>query len=196
MPLIEKDRQPLVSFILCLLPSETIVEDAMRKNDGFPRNTAAELTIGEVMNTRVVTVEKDDTLRAISGIFAKEKFHHILVVQKYKLQGIISDRDVLKAMTPFLGSHGENRRDVAILDKCAYQIMSRLPVTIAKETPIDEAVDLCLSKNLSCLPVVSPEGDVEGIVTLKDLIKIYYTLNQDSRDDTVDEVVGLVNCTV
>jgi len=162
----------------------------MSYNYELPGNTSAELRIGEIMNTRVVTVEQDDTLRTVSGIFSKERFHHLLVVQKYKLRGIISDRDLLKAMSPFLGTNSEDRRDVAILDKRAHQIMSRLPVTIAKETPLKSAVDLCLTKNVSCLPVVAPEGDVEGIVTWKDLIRVYYMLNTSCFDGPVE----LMNC--
>jgi acetoin utilization protein AcuB len=59
------------------------------------------------------------------------------------------------------------------LNKKAHQIMSREPVAVDKETSIEAAVNLLLSENVSCLPVTSPEGDVEGILTWKDIFKAY-----------------------
>ncbi|KPK14293.1 MAG: hypothetical protein AMK69_29165 [Nitrospira bacterium SG8_3] len=101
------------------------------------------------------------------------KLHHLLVVGNQGLLGVISDRDLLKALSPFVGALDEHPRDLAILNKKAHQIMSREPVAVDKETSVEEAANLLLSENVSCLPVTSPEGDVEGILTWKDIFKAY-----------------------
>ncbi|HQU29943.1 MAG TPA: CBS domain-containing protein [Candidatus Brocadia sapporoensis] len=51
--------------------------------------------------------------------------------------------------------------------------MTRNPVTIYPETGIESAADLLLKNNMSCLPVISFQGDVVGIVTWKDILKFY-----------------------
>ena len=125
------------------------------------------------MTKRVVTVEMDDSLEVISEIFANVRFHHILVVEKNKLIGVISDRDLLNASSPFLNTLSEQSRDVNTLRIKAHQIMSRKLVTVTKEASLEDAVRLLLRKNVSCLPVTSPDGRLDGIVTWKDLIKVY-----------------------
>ena len=51
--------------------------------------------------------------------------------------------------------------------------MSIKPVTVDKEFRIKYAARLMLEKDVSCLPVTSPEGNIEGIVTWKDIFKAY-----------------------
>ena len=126
-----------------------------------------------IMTKEVVTISMDTTLMTICRIFEKKKFHHLLVVDDNELCGVISDRDVLKALSPFLNTLAEQDRDLHTLKKKAHQIMSRNPITITKETSSEEAVKILLQKNISCLPVISSEGQIEGIITWKDLLKAY-----------------------
>ena len=124
-----------------------------------------------IMTVKVATIGMDDTIKTISEIFSKVHFHHLLVLEEEKLCGIISDRDLLRTTSPFLNTPNEQTRDIAILKKKAHQIMSRDVIAISKETEVAEAVDLMLEKNISCLPVVSSEGTVEGILTWKDILR-------------------------
>jgi len=131
------------------------------------------MKISSIITKRVVTVAMDDSLRTISEIFANVRFHHLLVVENNRLSGVISDRDLLKASSPFLNTFSEQTRDANTLRIRAHQIMSRKPITVTKETSLEEAVSLLLRKNVSCLPVISADGRIEGIVTWKDLIRAY-----------------------
>jgi len=131
------------------------------------------MKISSIMTDTVTTVEMDISLGAICKIFEDEKFHHLLVVEDGELRGVISDRDVLKALSPFLNTPAEQTRDLATLDKRSHQIMSRKPATTTKEASAKDAVRLMFQKNISCLPVISSDGKVEGIVTRKDLLHAY-----------------------
>jgi acetoin utilization protein AcuB len=131
------------------------------------------MNLGSIMTRRVVAVEMDDSLRVINGIFTHAKFHHLLVLENKKLMGVISDRDVLKAMSPFLDTLAERPRDAATLERRAHQIMTRELVTGTSEMDIAEAVQLMLQERVSCLPVLSENGQVEGVVTWKDLLTAF-----------------------
>ena len=133
------------------------------------------MNVESIMTRKVVTVESDDSLKTIREIFDNVKFHHLLVVEKRKLVGVISDRDLLKALSPFVGRLFERPQDVALLNKRAHQIMSRKPITVDKEFRVEAAARLLMGKNVSCLPVTSLEGAIEGIVTWKDIFKAYCT---------------------
>ena len=131
------------------------------------------MKISSIMTKEVVTVDMDTSLKTICRIFDNKKFHHLFVVDNNELIGVISDRDLFKALSPFLKTPAEQNRDLATLKKRAHQIMSRKPVTVTKGTSSKDAIRLILRKNISCLPVISSDGQIEGIVTWRDLLIAY-----------------------
>lgn len=132
-----------------------------------------EMKLNSIMKTEVVTVGMDVPLRTISKTFKEGNFHHVLVVEGDELCGVISERDLLRASSPFLDTPSEQNRDLATLRKRAHQIMSRKPITVGVEADLEDAVRTMLHKHISCLPVISQEGRLAGIVTWKDLLKAY-----------------------
>lgn len=129
-------------------------------------------SLGRVMTTRLVTVELDDPLEVVKRIFDSVKFHHLLVVDAgKKLCGVISDRDLLRALSPYIGTASENARDTATLKKRVHQIMTREPVTLPPEATVADAARLFLEHRVSCIPVVGPGFKAVGIVSWRDLLK-------------------------
>jgi acetoin utilization protein AcuB len=129
------------------------------------------MNVESIMTREVTTVGMDETLEALNNIFSRVNFHHLLVVEGGKLRGVISDRDVLRMTSPFLNTPSEQARDLMVLKKKAHQIMTREVLSISKEQRLESAVNMMISKKISCLPVVSESGEIEGILTLKDLVK-------------------------
>ena len=129
------------------------------------------MKLADIMTTRVVTLEMDDTLEVVKEIFENTRFHHLPVVEGKKLRGIISDRDFAKHISPFISTLSERTQDVNTLKKKAHQIMSRSLITASKDTSIKDATQILLKTNVSCLPVTSEEGVLEGIVTMRDLLR-------------------------
>jgi len=126
----------------------------------------------QIMTTRVITVELDDKVHTARMLFERFKFPHLLVVDEDGiLVGIVSDRDLLKALSPFISTIIERSADVRTLEKPVHQIMGHRPITASKDYTVKEAAVLMLSKNISCLPIVRPNGTIEGIVTWKDILK-------------------------
>jgi acetoin utilization protein AcuB len=129
------------------------------------------MTLGDIMTPHVVTVTPDDTLGSIRNIFNTYKFHHVIVVEHGKAIGVISDRDLLKHASPFLGKLEERARDAASLSKKAHQIMSRRLVSASEAMPVPEAILMMIGCNISCIPVLNPHGRPIGIVTSHDLLR-------------------------
>jgi acetoin utilization protein AcuB len=123
------------------------------------------------MSAPVVTVEMDDSLRTVKEIFDNSRFHHLLVVESGKLFGVISDRDLLKAISPNIGTAAEVNRDLATLKKKVHQIVSRNPVTLGRNAEIQEAIEIFNSHSISCIPVVDAELKPVGIVSWRDILK-------------------------
>ena len=130
------------------------------------------MSLAGAMTTRLVTVEIDDPLEVVKQIFDSVKFHHLLVVDSAtKLCGVISDRDLLRALSPYIGTASENARDTATLKKRVHQIMTRQPVTLPPEATVADAVKVFLEHRVSCIPVVGPGFKAVGIVSWRDVLK-------------------------
>jgi acetoin utilization protein AcuB len=138
-----------------------------------PTSGAAPATVGDIMTKRLVTVGMDDTLGFVRMLFEAHRFHHLLVLEGRKLVGIISDRDLLKALSPRLGTPNETERDRATLNRHAHQIMSRRPVTVPRDWSVEAAARRMLESKVSSLPVVASASDdvLVGLVTWKDLLR-------------------------
>ncbi len=129
------------------------------------------MKVDEIMSREPVTVGMDDDLHRVKDLFELYRFHHLLVLLGEKLVGVISDRDLLRASSPFFGRASERPQDVATLNRRVHQIMTRNLVVVAPETPVEDAARLMLDKRVSCLPVVTDDGRLLGIVTWRDQLR-------------------------
>ena len=129
------------------------------------------MTVETIMSRKIVTVDMDDTLARIRDVFKQHRFHHVLVVSGNRLMGVISDRDLLKSISPFIDTLSETTRDLATLQKRPHQIMSRKPISVEKDTTLEAAVGTLLKHNISCLPVTDEDGAIVGVLTWKDLLR-------------------------
>lgn len=129
------------------------------------------MRVGDIMSTRIVTVELDDELRVVKEIFDAKRFHHLLVIDAGKIVGVVSDRDLLRALSPFIGTIAETTRDARTLDKRVHQIMTRALITVAPEASLSEAVEAFLEHGISCLPVIAEHQRPVGILTWRDLLR-------------------------
>ncbi|MFK7794796.1 MAG: CBS domain-containing protein [Gammaproteobacteria bacterium] len=129
------------------------------------------MNIANIMSNQIVTVEMDDSLSVVKDIFDHTKFHHLLVIDSNKLSGIISDRDLLKAISPNIGTLAESSNDLCSLNKKAHQIMTRNPVAIHEEATMNEAIILFNKHKLSCFPVINKKQNPVGILSWRDIFK-------------------------
>ena len=141
-------------------------------------------TVADFMTSKVVTVRMDDTVETIREIFDKSLFHHLVVVEDHKVVGVISDRDLLKNISPFIGSNWmERKQDTNTLKRLAHQIMHRPPIVTFQTTTASEAATKLIQERVTCLPVVDEEGRLEGIVTWRDLMPHCFACSQQDKSD-------------
>ena len=127
--------------------------------------------VSAIMSTKVVTVTPDDSLSSVRRLFDKQKFHHLIVVERSKAVGVISHRDLLKHLSPFVGTLSEKNRDSWTLDKRVHQVMTRSIVWMEQDSPITEAALLMAANRVSCLPVLDKKGRPVGILTSRDILR-------------------------
>lgn len=113
----------------------------------------------------------DDTLNTLKALFEATGFHHLLVIEGKRLVGVVSDRDLLKNLSPFVDTLSERSRDRAILERRAHQIMTREIISIQEHSSIVRAISLFNQHRISCLPVVDGSGHPVGIISWRDIMQ-------------------------
>ncbi len=133
------------------------------------------MKVSDIMTPKPVIITMDTELREIKEIFDHAHFHHLLVEDEidHTLVGVISDRDLLFALSPYINTLAETAHDTETLYKHAHQIMSRNMVTIAPDVECKAAALKLLQAGISCMPVINPDKHILGIVTWKDFLHLY-----------------------
>jgi len=129
------------------------------------------MNIKQLMSKRISTVTLDDTLRTVQNKLKQTGYHHLLVTEDKQLCGVISDRDLFKALSPNLDTINETFKDLATLDKKVHQIMSRTLITSSLEANIYDIISLLNQHDISCVPIIDEQQIPVGIITTRDILK-------------------------
>jgi CBS domain-containing protein len=117
------------------------------------------MAIGDVMRTRVVTVNADDSARLAVLRMLEEGVGSVAVCEGGRLIGIFTERDVLG-----LAGEGTDLEAVRVGD-----VMTREPLTVDVGVAVLDAARLMGERKIRHLPVV--EGDhLLGMVGIRDVL--------------------------
>jgi CBS domain-containing protein len=114
--------------------------------------------LGDVMQTRILTAQEDDSAELVFKIMQWQQIHHVPILDaRSALKGIISwsDKDAIMEKTEGL------RRRVR-------QFMSTHLITATHDTSLEEARTTMETNGIHCLPVLE-NGKLLGIVTSNDI---------------------------
>jgi CBS domain-containing protein len=129
--------------------------------------TSTPTQVKELMTDEIMTMLPNQNFSEVVGMMANQSFRHTVVVDSdERVLGVISDRDVLRALS----------RTPDWSKKIVSEIMTRDSITTTPESAISAAVRLMLEKRINCLPVVGADGRVCGILTSTDLLKAYESI--------------------
>ncbi len=135
-----------------------------------PPNSAASALrlptqVNEVMTQSVSSLRLSDTFGDAVSLMASQNVRHSIVVDdQERIKGVISDRDVLRALAR---THDWKTKPVS-------EIMTHEPFVVTPNSSVAHALAQLLEKRINCLPVVEEDGKVCGILTSTDLLKSYH----------------------
>lgn len=123
----------------------------------IPKNFTAK----DIMSYPVVTISPDISIKEAFKIMMKYGYGGLCVEEEGKLIGIISRRDVEKAI------------NLKLTKKKVKSFMSKPVITVTPETPISEIEKILVEKNIGRVPVLEGEKIV-GIITRQDILKFRF----------------------
>jgi acetoin utilization protein AcuB len=124
----------------------------------------------DLMSGPPISVGPDATLGTVRQVLTGHGVQHVLVVEDSVLRGVVSDREVLRALSPYLDTASEQARDLQTLRRPVHQVMDHHPVTVRPEADLDEVARLFTTHRLTWLPVVEPSGHPLGAIAWHDLL--------------------------
>ena len=131
-------------------------------------------TVADIMVTQLVTLWEEDNLEQIGEQMDKWRIRHLPVVDGRKLVGLISHRDMLRWAASDLDKSRvrESQQHRLREETFVADVMTRDVETVRPETPIAEAARRLVTAKFGCLPVVDAEGNLVGIVSEHDLLRL------------------------
>lgn len=126
--------------------------------------------ISSVMTKKVIVADLHTKFTDILTLFLDYKIYHLPVVFDNKLLGILSMTDALH----FFQIHANAITQDAHLNELfkMEDIMTRNPVTLNLNSTLKDATEILSSAKFRAVPVVNDAGEIQGIISNKDLVKI------------------------
>ena len=127
------------------------------------------------MTRKVVTISADTPILKARELMNEHEIRHLPVVDgDDRLLGIVTDRDVRSAMPSILMDDFESgaaRERLATVT--ARDVMTADPVTLTPTYTIQDALLLIEKSRVGAFPVVDEEGRLEGIISIRDLVRAF-----------------------
>ncbi len=131
--------------------------------------------VGKRMKTDVITVSPSDTLLRASALLREHRIHHLPVVDRGRLVGILTDTDIRNARLEETSPDGSG--NAAGESREVGEIMTRDVITLSPRDTIEDAALILHRKRFEAIPVMDKRKLV-GIIAKADVIAAFLdTLN-------------------
>ena len=119
--------------------------------------------VSSLMQRRVRTIDMDDTIVDVEGMFARERLSWAPVTTRGgEVIGVISAADVLQL-------HASGRDAAAIR---AWQLCTYKPITVAPDTTLEELARLMMTRGIHHV-VVKDAEKIAGVVSSMDFVRTF-----------------------
>ena len=110
--------------------------------------------------SKTITTSKETKIVDIAHILAKEKIGAIIIIEKEKVIGILSERDIVRGFT----------QKKSVRNTQVHELMTKNVITCSLEDNNEDLLTLMVTKKFRHLPVLE-KNKLIGIVSIGDLVK-------------------------
>jgi CBS domain-containing protein len=124
------------------------------------------IKVEQMMGTDFVTVHESDPMELVLNLMIWERVRHVPVEDgQHRLVGLVTYRAVLRAAAQWL--HESESKPIPVS-----AVMKKDPWTVSPDTSTLVAIEVMRQKDVGCLPVVTKEGRLVGMVTARNLLGV------------------------
>ncbi len=128
----------------------------------MPDSSLSYRKIRKIMNKKVKTVTKSATLKKVAEIMAKYSISCVVVIERKKPIGVITERDIIKKVS---------LKGLSLDDTKANDIMSTPVYTVDPDADLIPTGRLMKKKKIRRFPVTDKKGNLVGLVTETDILE-------------------------
>ena len=110
--------------------------------------------------SKTITTSKETKIVDIAHILTKEKIGAIIIIEKEKVIGILSERDIVRAFT----------QKKSVRNTQVHELMTKNVITCSLEDNNEDLLTIMVTKKFRHLPVLE-KNKLIGIVSIGDLVK-------------------------
>lgn len=152
----------------------------------------------DIMTTDIKRLTLDDTVRDFLAFMKKNKVRHVVVFDPPAenetepfFVGIVSERDVLRLIHPYADRDISVSKQCENLGKHLVQIVTRSPISVSSDTPIDQLISVMINNSIDMVPVFD-SNELVGIVTTSDILEtiIEFAAAADSLTELIQHKPG------
>ena len=141
----------------------------MTTNAGTAHEGSTATPVEAMMSRPLISIAPEAELWEALAKMREHSIHHLLVEDRGRIVGIVSDRDIPHRSGP--GAALPSRQEEEALRRRVLQVATFRMVTVAASGSVQDAAALILERKVSALPVLDAGGQVVGIVTSVDLLR-------------------------
>ncbi|MGW6691528.1 CBS domain-containing protein [Streptomyces sp. NPDC054961] len=146
------------------------------------------LKVADLMSDEVVSVAPGTGFKDIAKLLAQYDISGVPVLDdEDRVVGVVSQTDLLAHTVP--GSGPSGRGAAATGPPTARDVMSAPAVAVHAEETVADAARLMTRRGVERLPVVDVEDRLVGIVTRRDLLRMFLRPDSEIRRRVTDEVL-------
>jgi len=122
------------------------------------------MTVRAILDTKghqIVSVEPEAKLSAAVNTLGERKIGAVLVMSKGSIEGILSERDIVRALS---------ERGAGVLDQPVSEVMTRKVVSCRQSDTVAAIMEMMTMGKFRHLPVVEGER-VVGLISIGDIVK-------------------------
>jgi len=141
--------------------SELLIDNIYRK----PKTTVA-----DICSKTFKRVEADDRLYIIKELLESADYNFFIIFENKRCIGVLYRVDYCASVSPYIGTDGEQKRDLMTLEKRAHQIMKKDFFTLHIDSEVALAEQYLAEHPHLVIIVVNDEGACLGITTTQTLL--------------------------
>jgi CBS domain-containing membrane protein len=131
-----------------------------------------QMDVSDLMSTDLVTLTEDETLTDAQRCMARGRIRHLPVVRDGRLVGLVTHRDLLAASFSIFAEVEANEQRRVFSTVPVVELMHRDVVTVSPNLGASQAARILLENKYGCLPAVGEGGELLGIVTEADFLRL------------------------
>ncbi len=118
-----------------------------------------------------ISVSPGDRVSHARRLILDNDIGRLPVIENSDIVGIVTERDVAKAMMNFRALVPDNQQDERIRNLIVGDIMTRNVKSVRTNTPISEVISLMLDENIGGVPVLNLNDEMVGVISRRAIIR-------------------------